>query len=327
MQAKQRQGTELISKLVKAEPLKAGDQVGLCCPGSRPASPAVLTRAVRLVEEMGFKPVVGKHVLSIDSYMAGTDEERLADLNGFLKNRSVRGIFFVSGGYGSLRLLPEVDFKVLSDEPKVIVGCDDNTHLLLAVLSVSKLVPFHGPNLDQLKSKYSFDRLKEAVTKKGVMKPVLAADGANDEVGEGYFYSKVAGTAAGALLGGNLTAITSLMGTPFAPDFRDAVLFLEDINERTDILERWLTTLYISGKLGEVSGVACGEFNGCGPKGSYDLLSIEEIFASRFTQLQKPSCFGLPLGQTSRMATVPLGVKVSLDASKGVLTFKEPHFA
>lgn len=314
-------------KLIKPAPLKAGDKVGLACPASRPASPTVLQRCVRIVEEMGFKPIVGHHVFGMHGYMAGSDDERLSDLEQFFLDDSVRAIFFVTGGFGSLHLVPRLPYAYIAAHPKAVIGCDDNTHLLVALLSASGLMTFHGPNLDQISTRHSFDRLKEAVTTRGILKPVSCAEAARDEVGGGPPFSPVAGTASGALIGGNLTAITSLMGTAYRPDFADAVLFLEDMDERNDILDRWFTALHISGQLGRARAIAFGEFAGCGQRGSHDLLSLEELFEARLKQIGKPCCFNLPVGQGNMAATVPLGVEARLNASEGVLEFAEPHLA
>ncbi len=187
------------------------------------------------------------------------------------------------------------------------------------------MVTFHGPNLDQISTRYSFDRLKDAVTKKAPVKIMSAAELASDGIVDGLPYTPVSGIATGVLVGGNLTALVSLLGTPYLPELSQSILFLEDKNERTDILERWLTTLYLSGQLAAVQAVAFGEFLNCGSKGSLDLLSIEELFGERLKQLSKPCCFGLPFGQSNRSATLPLGVTVSLDAAKGTLEFLEGH--
>ncbi|HEY9870668.1 MAG TPA: LD-carboxypeptidase [Candidatus Obscuribacterales bacterium] len=309
--------------VVKPPALKPGDRAALVCPASRPESPAVVNYCARLLEEMSLRPVVGKHVLRVHGYMAGTDEERLEDLLSFLQDDSIAAIFCVTGGFGSMRLLPHVDYGSVASQPKIVVGCDDNTALLLALNAMSGLVTFYGPNLDQVKTKHSFERLKTAVTDARPPSPVSAATEGDDDVLPAAPYAPVPGRVQGKLIGGNMSALVSLLGTPYQPDLQDAVLFLEDINERNDILERWLTTLYVSGELATVRGVAFGEFVNCGPKSSYNTLSLEDLLGERVKRLAIPSCFGLPLGQSSRMATVPIGVNVSFDAARGVLEFAE----
>lgn len=309
--------------IVKPPALKPGDRAALVCPASRPESPAVVERCVRLLEAMSLRPVVGKHVLRVHGYMAGRDEERLEDLLGFLQDESIAAIFCVTGGFGSLHLLPYLDYSSVASQPKIVVGCDDNTTLLLALNAMSGLVTFYGPNLDQVRTKHCFERLKAALIDAQPPPPVSAATEGCDDVLAAAPYAPVPGRVQGRFIGGNMSALISLFGTPYQPDLQDAVLFLEDINERNDILERWLTTLYISGELAKVRGVAFGEFVGCGPKSSFNTLSLEDLLGDRMKRLSIPSCFGLPLGQSSRMATVPVGVNALLDAARGVLEFAE----
>jgi len=313
--------------MLKAPALKKHDRIGLVCPASRPDSPVVLKRCQQIVEDMGFVPVVGKSVMKTHGYMAGTDEERLEDLMSFLHDDSIAGIFCVTGGFGSMHLLPYLEYKRIAVQPKVIVGGDDNTSLLTAIHARSGLVTFVGPNLDQINSKYSFERFRDAVTGKGHLAPVTVADVHSDGYMRPVAYSPVAGDIKGRLLGGNLTALVSLMGTEYQPNFEDAILFLEDRDERNDILDRWFTTLYVSGELGRLGGIAFGQFENCSTKASFNMLSLEELFGDRLCLLHIPSCFGFPIGQGKEAATVPLGVTVHLDTEKARLEFLEPALA
>lgn len=136
--------SDTTSKIIKPRALKRGDKVGLIAPASRPDGPGVIARAVKAVESMGFNPVVGEHVLDMQGFLAGADTDRVSDLMTFFKDDSIRGIFCLSGGYGSLRLLDRIDYKVIAEHPKVFVGSDDNTALLLAIHKRANMVVFHG---------------------------------------------------------------------------------------------------------------------------------------------------------------------------------------
>lgn len=309
---------------IKAPALKKADRVAIVSPASRPESPAVLKRCLHLVEEMGFTPVIGKHALKTHGYMAGTDAERLQDLNGFFHDDSICGIFCTTGGFGSMHLLADLDYDQIASHPKVLVGCDDNTIWLTAINSMTGLVTFHGPNLDQLDSKYSFEKFRQALISNSPIQPIECTDEDSHSVLPAIPYTPVKGVVTGKLLGGNLTALVSLMGTPYQPCFENSVLFLEDRDERHDILDRWFTTLYAAGVLDHVAGVAFSGFENCSTKTSSNLLSLEDLFGDRLNSMSKPCCFGFPLGQGSAFATVPLGVTVQLDASKGRLDFLEP---
>ncbi len=149
-----------------ARALKRNDRVGLIAPGTRPESPAVLSYAAKVIEEMGLVPVFGKNILKYQGHLAGSDEERLADLNGFIQDQSIAAIFCVTGGFGALPLLPHIDFATIKSSRKLIVGSDENTVLLLSVLKQCSLRSVLGPNLDRVRSKTSFESLRSAVTSK-----------------------------------------------------------------------------------------------------------------------------------------------------------------
>ncbi|HEY9791879.1 MAG TPA: LD-carboxypeptidase [Candidatus Obscuribacterales bacterium] len=299
--------------------------MGLICPSSRPQTPAVVARCHRLIAEMGFKPVVGKHVLSSYGFTAGTDEQRLADLHGFVEDDSIAAIFCLSGGYGALRLLPHLDFAAIERSRKLFVGGDDASCLLNAINAASGLVCLQALNLEQIKTKQTYDRLKTAVTSTNVWAPLVAAQSGEELLsGKHDFYCCVEGIAEGKLVGGNLTAFITLMGTPYQPDMNGKIIFLEDLGEQNGILDRWFTTLYLSGDLQYAAAVVFGSFKDCGPKNSDTMLSVMDLFGDRLQYLGKISCFGLPFGQQDDSYPVPIGVNARLTAAEGRLEFLEP---
>lgn len=311
--------------LVKPRALRPGDRVALVAPSSRPKSPSVVASAERIVRDMGFEPVLGKYVSATHGFMAGTDEQRLEDLAGFFADESIAGIFCLSGGYGATHLLPLLDYDAIGSAPKLFVGCDDNTVLLNALYERAGLVTFHGPNLDEVESLATFDRFRAAVTSTEILPSIEPCFGDVDARKlDKTFHCPVAGDVEGHIVGGNLTALVTLLGTPFEPRFSGAVVVLDDIHEQTGMLDRWFTTLYLAGHLQTCRGVAFGAFHDCGPKDSWNMLSVMEVFADRLKYLGTPSCFGLPWGQTKETTIVPIGIHSRLSASLGRLEFAEP---
>ena len=310
----------VASKNLKARALKPGDKVAIVAPASRPEGPHVVAAAVQVLKEMGYVPVVGENLLAINGYMAGTDEERVADLNSFINDQSIRAIFCITGGYGSLRLLNAVDYDALVRDPKIIVGGDENTCLLNAIYGKTGLVCFHGPNLDRISTEAINNELKSVLTEVKLLQPILPVQ----SFPPGFVFSPKRGTASGVLLGGNLTALFSLVGTSYQPDFHDKILFLEDRNERNDVLERWFTSLILSGELDKVQAIVLGVFENCGPGNSLNLLSLVDIFEERLKQVEKPSCFGMAIGQTNQCRFVPIGVRANVDTNTGTIEFLEP---
>lgn len=314
---------QAIKQSLKASALKAKDRVGLVAPASRPYKPSEVIRAVTLVAELGFVPVVGPNVLKIKGHSAGTDEQRLSDFNSFLNDDSIAGIFCITGGFGALPLVGRLDYAAMRKRPKVIVGGDENTVILLAAYSQTGLICFHGPNLDEVKTQECFTNLKYAVTN---TKPLFSIAGATVRSAWEMTpkYVPYEGIAEGNLVGGNLSSLTSLFGTPFQPSIQDSLLFLTDRDERHDILDRWFTTLYVSGELAKVKAAVIGYFDNCGSKGSYNLLSLEDLFGERLNQLKIPSCFDFPIAGGPDCPTVPIGVMAKFATKKSKLEFLEP---
>lgn len=305
--------------LTKPKALKKGDRVGLIAPGWRPYKPSVVSRAEKLVEEMGLVPVVGNHVLEIHGHSAGTVEQRAEDVNRFIADDSVAAIFCISGGFGSLSLLPHLDLKRLEKNPKVFLGGGENTALILGLQSCLGLVTFHGPNLEDVKSEKVFVSLASALTRKDPLASISPAT--NSGVwSRHHCHVSVQGQRQGRLLGGNLTGLASLFGTAFEPQLKNSILFLTDHDDRNDILGRWFTTLNVSGQLSEIAAMLVGIFDNCGNKGSMNLLSLEDMFGETLTELGIPSIFDFPIAG-GECPTVPLGIEVSFDTSTQKLEF------
>lgn len=310
-------------KVLKPKALKPGDRIGLVCPSGRPHNPSTVSLAVTMIEEMGFKPVIGKHVLKIHGPMAGTDEERVDDLMRFWQDDSIAAIYSITGGYGAIHLVDKIDWDMVASKPKVFVGTDDICHISLAAYSKAGLVSLVAPTLDTVASKDALASVKRALTSTANL-PVITASYQNEAFS--YKYAPVEGTAEGRLVGGNLTALSSLMGTPFEPSLDEAILFLCDVNETNDILDRWFTNLYVAGALDQANGVVFGDFPNCGARDCFNLYSLEDLFGDRLKQLNKPCCFAMPIGQSARSVPVPLGIRTRFNATEGTLTFLEPAF-
>lgn len=228
----------MISKsALKAKALNPGDRVGLVAPGGRPYKPSVVSRAARLIEDLGFVPVVGEYVLEVKGHSAGSVSQRVEDFNKFLADDSISALFCISGGFGGLALLPHLDFGAIQRHPKVIVGGGENTTVVLGIHAKTGLTTFHGPNLEDVKTEKCFASLKSALTSNTNLSPVMA-DTVDSAWSENHSHVAVQGIGQGHLLGGNLTGLTSMFGTEFEPDFDGAVLFLTDHDERNDILDR-----------------------------------------------------------------------------------------
>lgn len=301
----------------KPRALKHKDRIALLSPASRVAAPSLIKRAEAVVRHMGFEPVLGGSVLKTHGYMAGSDEERLHDLKHALVDDSIAAIWCLTGGYGTLPLLKHLPYERFSHAPKIVIGGDDISHLLLALHVKANAVTFCGPNLDRVDSREAVESLKKALTSHEYPELIV-----HDSTVDGFCYAPVEGIGKGLTLPTNLTALVSLFGTEYEPHLDGRVLLLEDKSERNDILDRWLTTLYVSGKLSSVVAVAMGHFENCDSRGAVNMLSFEELAVDRFVQMGLPCCFNFPFGQASGNI-IPIGIKASLDTSTGRLHYLE----
>src|SRR5688572_27476993 len=219
-------------------PLSEGARVALVAPAGLIKDPAHVQRAIDNTKSMGWVPVCGEHVSAVHGYFAGTDHERVCDLNGALRDDSVDAIWCVRGGYGAMRLLDGMDYDALRKNPRPLIGFSDITALHAAVHRECGIVSFHGPTARGELTDFSRESLVRAVVEQSDSCGV--ADG-------GRVLRK--GRARGRLAGGNLALVSSLMGTPYSVDFDGAILILEDIDEAVYRVDRMLRQLVLSGAL------------------------------------------------------------------------------
>lgn len=303
--------------MIKPPHLKNKDLVAIVAPSSRPARPSDLRRAVAIVESMGLRARPGKSIFKTHGFSAGTDQERLSDLVEAFTDDEVRAVWSITGGYGALPLLPQLPYESIKKNPKLVIGFDDFSHLSLAVHVKTGLVTLHGPNLDKVNSKETFERVKRSLTH-CEYEPLQTTDAVLGDFG----FPAVEGLGKGKLIAANLTALVSLFGTEFEPDLGGAVLVLDDYKERNDILDRWFNTLYLSGKMSSLAALALGCFDACDSRGAFNMLSFEELAMDRLIDMGLPSCFNLPSGNGAG-TVLALGVDVSFDSLAGRLTYLE----
>src|SRR5687768_8323453 len=205
---------------IKPPRLRKGDVIGLVSPASTPIPEEKIQGSVRYLEALGYKVKVGSHVSKVFGYLAGTDEERATDLNAMIRDRDVKAIFALRGGYGTPRILPAIDYRALRKQPKIISGFSDITALQLAIYRKCRLVTFSGPmpavEFWKDPDPYTEENFWRLLTSK-------AAVGKIENPAEQQIIVQREGKASGVLLGGNLALVLSTLGTPFMPSLRDAV--------------------------------------------------------------------------------------------------------
>lgn len=306
--------------------LHAGSRVALIAPAGPLLERDDLTRSEELCRALGYVPLLGDRASLHHGYLAGTDEERLADLNASLHDPEIDAIWCIRGGYGVTRILDRVDFESLNRSPKVIIGFSDITALLTAVTTVTGLVTFHGPTARAAMPPFShwhFDRVLGCTDAAGRLGRVAPPAGVLVPK-EHRIVTLRGGVAEGPLIGGNLTLLQCLVGTRYFPDCTGAILFLEDVGEDLYRVDRMLAHLRMIGALDQLAGIVVGRFTDMKRQMSDGAFGFDEILAHYFIPLEIPVAYGFPIGHVDQQWTLPLGVRARLDADAGEVELLEP---
>jgi len=312
-------------KIRKPRRLSAGDTVGLIAPASNVSEDETIRFAGDVVRSLGFSVKEGEHLYHRNQYLAGTDRDRAEDVNSMFGDDEVDAIFCIRGGYGTPRILPYLDFDLIASNPKVFLGFSDNTAILSAMHVKSGLVGFHGINAGQNFSDYTLAEFKKVLVNPSSNSSIGQPPAIESREGSVERSNRITringGTATGHLIGGNLSLVATLIGTPYAPDFRGSILFLEDTDEAPYRIDRMLTQLWLAGKLQQVAGIVFGKFTKADDDGN--TFSIEEVIRMRCEPLGVPVIRGLMIGHVKDQTVVPIGLQAKLDADAGTLQLLE----
>jgi muramoyltetrapeptide carboxypeptidase len=284
-----------------------------------------IRRAVEQCRALGYEGVVAAHADAKYGYLAGTDDVRLADFNQAVADPSLDAVWCLRGGYGTPRILAGVDYRSLAKAPKALIGFSDITALLLAVTRTAELVTFHAPVARGALTNFSREALQQVVgdTAPAGVLPAAPVSSQRVVATEGRIVALAAGRAEGPLLGGNLTLLCHLVGTPYLPDPDGAILFIEDVGEELYAVDRCLAHLRLAGVLERVAGVAVGQFTDLKRDTPSGALGLEEVLDSHLRPLGVPVAFGFPIGHIDDQWTLPIGVMARLDADGGTLEILE----
>jgi muramoyltetrapeptide carboxypeptidase len=313
--------------LIHPARLRPGDTVGLITPATPVANPDALATVARTVEHFGLKAKWGKHVGQKAGYFGNPVAGRLDDLHQMFRDPEVKGVICISGGYGAMQLLDQIDYDLIRRNPKVFVGYSDITALHLAIHQQTGLVTFHGPNWLAQFTDYTQLHFRPALFDAKPLGALTNPPETNKLRPQHSLRTIRPGRATGRLTGGNLTLISTMMGTPYEIDTRGAILLLEDIGEEPYRIDRMLTQLRLAGKLEQAAGIVFGECVDCGPRDFKPFVaagfSLGEVLDAILGTLKIPVLFGLTFGHTADQLTLPFGIAATLDAAAGTLEIKE----
>jgi muramoyltetrapeptide carboxypeptidase len=311
--------------ILKPPRLRPGDRVGMINPARAAFRSEPVEIQAEALEAVGLVPVKGENFYKRHGYLAGTDEERAADINTFFADPTIKALMGI-GGWGSARLLPYLDYDLIRANPKAIAGFSDVTALLNGVHAKTGLVTFHGPHP---RVKASADYFRRVLFDGELVTFSNPSEIKEDELVQTRerYATLHSGKARGQLIGGNLTVLAAIVGSSYVPEFEGAVLFLEDVREKVYRVDRMLTQLKLAGLLGQLAGFVFGRCTDCEPGTSYGSLTLEEVLDDHVRPLGIPAYRGAMIGHIRQQFTLPVGVEVEIDADAGSLRLLEPAVA
>lgn len=292
--------------MIIPEPLKEGDKVGIAAPAG-PFKIDRFEKGLEVIRAMGFVPIVDEAVYAQERHLAGSDKHRAGLINRLFADDAIKAIFCARGGFGCLRVLPYLDYELVTKNPKTLIGFSDITALLVTLMQRCGLAGLHGPVVTSLAfaDEESKVRLKQVLTAGdpvdlSPVDPIVVKEG----------------RVSGILTGGNLATLCHLVGTDYVPDFSGKIVLLEDVNEAPYRIDRMLTQMRLAGCFDSMAGLVLGSFKDCG-----SINSTLEVFEDLFADFDGPIMAGFPVGHGETNLAIPVGVKAELDTEEGILRY------
>lgn len=311
--------------IIKPRRLEPGMTLGLIAPASPPDEKESIRFAGDVIRSLGYSVKEGENLYAKTQYLAGTDQQRADDVNAMFADPGVDAIFCVTGGYGTTRILPLLDYDTIAANPKALIGYSDITGILNAIYAKTGLIGFHGPVAQRNFGDYALAEFQKVLVNPSAPVPLAAPPPFETRPGQVERYNRIThisgGKGSGRLVGGNLTLMASMTGSPYFPSTDGNILFLEDIDEAPYRVDRMLTELWLAGHLDNLAGVVLGRFTKADANGNS--FTLEEVFEDRFGNAPYPVIRGLMIGHMKDLSTIPIGARAELDGDAGTLTLLE----
>jgi len=300
--------------------LKKGDYVGIVAPGS-PAPRQVIERGINVLESLGFKIKLGKHIFDITEHNAGLPENRASDINNFFSDWEVKAIITARGGYNCNQVLPYLDYSLIKKNPKIFLGLSDVTAILNAITSRTGIVTFHGPVLLMIgggRDGLAFSQYSQEHFKKILMGKMRK----NIHLMNAFTNWRVLkkGQIAGRLFGGNLVSLTSIIGTLYEPNWEDKILIWETVGERIEMINQMLTHLKLAGVFDKINGMIVGRVIDTQPKEEINMEKrIIEMILDQCKPYSFPVIYGVDFGHINDNLILPIGGEVRFDTKDNII--------
>ena len=307
--------------LLLPKKLSKGNLIGLIAPGGY-ITEKQLKEAEENLTNLGFKTYHTENILAQEGYLAGSDQQRADDIMHMFSKKEIDGIICVRGGYGTVRTLDLLNYEVIKQNPKVLIGYSDITALIAALYKKTGLVSFHGPVGTSTFNKFTTKIFKNVVMKaKEKYKFPYQREKESEENTEFDVYTINSGIVKGELVGGNLMMLISLIGTEYEPNFENKIVFIEEIQEKPYKVDRMITQLIMATNFSKAAGIVSGIFKSCEYSGKgEDSFLLKEVITKRLKPLDIPIYYGAPFGHVANKFTLPVGINAKLNADKQTLT-------
>lgn len=303
--------------MIRPAALKAGDTIAISSPAGAVWDEALVQKFILILQGCGFKVKMGETLKQKYGYFAGTDEFRASELNNFFLDPEVKAIFCMKGGWGCARIFDKLNFEIIRNNPKILMGFSDITSLLIAISSKTGLVTFHGPVGNSGWNDFTMDYVKRVLINKE------AVVYAYPEIDADKHYTINEGQAKGMLIGGNLAVVASMIGSEYLPDWKNKILFLEETGEEPYRIDRMLTQLKLSGVLGNISGLIFGKCVKCEAEEPEKAFTLQQVLEQHIKPLGIPAFYGAMIGHIVNKYTLPVGLPIEMDATTGILRLSE----
>jgi len=309
-----------VDMIKKSNWLKKGDTVGLITPAG-PINETRLEKAIGNMESLGLSVIYNSTVLQRDGYFAGSDQSRLQDLHDMYRNPKVQGIWCIRGGYGTTRILDQIDFKLIKANPKPLIGYSDITALLNSIYQKTGSPCFHGPVASTTLTPYTKHHLAPIFNKSSNHQIPLSEENELRGKEDAIYSSSVIkeGVARGKLVGGNLSLLSAVIGTKHCVRTKNKILFIEDVGEQPYRVDRMLSQMLSAGLFKNVKGVVFGIFSGC-ERSNENSWTLREVILNRMAGLNIPCMYGFSFGHIDHQCTFPIGADAILDTSNKTIT-------
>ncbi|MBO3463535.1 S66 peptidase family protein [Aetokthonos hydrillicola] len=315
------------SHYLKPARLRPGEGVGIISPASAAFVSEDVNVVVDAVRALGLVPYLAPHLRDRYGYLAGKDTDRASDINRFFADPKSAALLPIRGGWGCSRILPYLDYQLIRNNPKIIIGFSDITALILGIHAQTGIITFHGPNGLTSWRTAPTDYFRRVLFA-GEMVTFQNQKDSDDANRLMQVKNRIRtinpGKARGRLIGGNLSVLSGIVGSPYVPNLKGAILFLEDTNENVYRIDRLITHLKLAGVFNQLSGFIFGQCTQCLPDADYGSLTLEEVLNDHIRPLKIPSWSGAEIGHLDTILTLPIGTEVEIDASLGKIRMLEP---